>query len=128
YGGRRRVLYVEDNPVNAEVMRGVMAQRPQIDLIVCDDGSSGLEALQGDALDLVLLDLLLPDMDGFEWLARARAAGASMPVVMVSASALGEHVERAHAAGVHAYLPKPIDVAALLAMLDALLAGEQESP
>jgi len=59
-----RVLYVEDHPVNVEVMRAIFALRPDLTLDVAVDGASGLNAATRHAPDLLLLDLRLPDCHG----------------------------------------------------------------
>lgn len=125
-GRAQRVIYVEDNSTNIEVMRGILAQRPQLQLEVHLDGASGLAALLDAPPELLLLDMQLPDMDGLTLLARLRAdpRGATIPVVAVSANALHEQIERAQAAGVRHYLTKPVDVTRLLAVLDELLGGQ----
>ncbi|MEH0165316.1 CHASE domain-containing protein [Roseateles microcysteis] len=123
YHQQRRLIYIEDNPANAEVMRGILAQRPQISWELCVDGQSGLETVLSVKPDLLLLDLQLPDIHGLELMQRLRAAGATMPVVVLSANALPEQIEACKAAGAADYMTKPVDVHALLALLDKLLSG-----
>lgn len=122
--GRRRVLYIEDNATNAEVMRGILDQRPQIELEIQMTGLAGLAAIEAQRPDLVLLDMQLPDIDGLEVLRRLRArpGHADLPVVIVSANALSEQIEAGRTAGVRHYLTKPVDVRELLTLLDGLLA------
>lgn len=130
YAGQRRLVYIEDNEVNAEVMRGVLEQRPQIALQVCSTGQAGLAALRAAPPDLLILDMQLPDMDGLAVLQHlladaAPVPGLVFPVVVVSANALPDQILACHAAGVRHYLTKPIDVRELLALLDQLL---EETP
>jgi len=79
----------------------------------------GLELAQADPPDLVLLDIQLPGIDGFEVLRRLRASPATVaiPVVAVSANAMRSDIERARAAGFDDYLTKPIDFERLLALV-----------
>ncbi|MBX9715308.1 MAG: response regulator, partial [Burkholderiaceae bacterium] len=119
----RHVHYVEDNETNVEVMRGVLAQRPQVQLDVSTTGMDGLSAIRQQRPDVVLLDMHLPDMDGLELLRHLKLdpSTRAIPVVAVSADAMREQIEEAFAAGAHRYLTKPVDVAELLSVLDELL-------
>ncbi|MDC6167164.1 CHASE domain-containing protein [Paucibacter sp. XJ19-41] len=125
YAAPRRVVYIEDNATNVEVMRGILAQRRQIRLEVHADGRSGLAAVLADPPDLLLLDMQLPDTTGLALLQALRAAPqcAALPVVAVSANALPDHIERTRAAGAQHYLTKPVEVRELLDLLDELLGG-----
>jgi CheY-like chemotaxis protein len=125
--GRRRVHYIEDNEVNAEVMRGVLAQRPQIELSVSATAAEGLKSVRERSPDLVLLDMHLPDMDGMEVLTRLRSDPhtADVPVVVVSADALQDQIEAALHAGAQRYLTKPVDVREVLNIVDELLSARE---
>ena len=70
---QRRVHYVEDNETNVEVMRGILAQRPQVQLDVSMTGLDGLAAIRAQRPDLILLDMHLPDIDGLELLRHLKA-------------------------------------------------------
>ncbi|MBQ0960205.1 MASE1 domain-containing protein [Ideonella sp. 4Y11] len=117
------VLYIEDNETNAEVMRGVLAQRPWLSLEVAATGTEGLAAARARVPDLLLLDMHLPDMDGLEVLAHWRADPrlAEVPVLAVSADATQERMAGAQVAGVRGYVTKPVDIARLLALVDELI-------
>ncbi len=118
---RRRVVhYIEDNETNAEVMRGILAQRPQIRLLVSANGLDGLAAVRARAPSLILLDMHLPDVDGIELLRHLKAdpQTADIPIVAVSADATATRVAAAMAAGAARYLTKPVSVAQILAVLD----------
>ena len=116
----RRVLYVEDNDINVEIMRAMLAQRPQILLSVAASAGEALAALARGAPDLILLHRHLPDMDGLTLLRRIRATPATsrLPVVVVSADATDTHAAQAIASGASGLLGKPFELSGLLAMVD----------
>ena len=118
-----RVLYIEDNPVNALLLAELLACRPRIDLRHAALPELGLQIAQAEPPDLILLDIQLPGIDGFEVLRRLRAAEATraIPVLALSANAMPADVERGLAVGFVDYLAKPLDLPRLLALLDALL-------
>ncbi|MDP3823620.1 MAG: CHASE domain-containing protein [Burkholderiales bacterium] len=120
---RRIVHYVEDNETNVEVMRGILAQRSQVQLEVSTNGRGGLAAIRARRPDLILLDMHLPDISGMELLRelKADARTAPIPVVVVSADALAQQIDAAYQAGCAHYLTKPVSVNELLAVVDDLL-------
>ena len=119
----RRVHYIEDNETNVEVMRGMLAQRPQVTLSVSPLGLDGLQAVRHLRPDLILLDMHLPDVDGLELLRQLQRdpVCADIPVMVVSADATAGRIEDALAAGARHYLTKPLKMAGFLAVLDDLL-------
>ena len=120
---RRRVCYIEDNETNAEVMRGILQQRPQVELEISPTGLDGLARVKERRPDLVLLDMHLPDIDGLELLRHLQSdpQTASVPVVVVSADALAVQIEEALKAGARRYLTKPVSVNELLTVVDEVL-------
>jgi len=120
---RRRVHYVEDNATNVEVMRGVLAQRPQIDMESSAMGLDALAALKQRRPDLILLDMHLPDISGLELLRHLKQddAVADIPVIVVSADATAARMQEALLLGALHYVTKPVDVARFLEMLDHVL-------
>jgi len=123
--GARRVVYLEDDAVNAEIVRAVLALRPQITTVVATTVQEGLAELREHGADLLLLDMHLPDGSGLDVLKTLQAdpALARIPVVVVSADAMADQVDVALRAGARSYLTKPIDVAGSLAEVDRLLAA-----
>jgi PAS domain S-box-containing protein len=118
-----RLLYVEDNPINVELVRQVLSLRPRVHLTVADCGARGIALARGERPDLLLVDMQLGDMSGLE-LAEAldRDPGtAAIPRVALSADAMPERVQAAQQRGFAPYLTKPLDVAALLRCVDARL-------
>jgi CheY-like chemotaxis protein len=120
---RRLVHYVEDNETNVEVMRGILAQRPQVELQVSLTGLEGLTAIRARRPDLILLDMHLPDISGLDLLRHLMADDRTrgVPVVVVSADALAQQIDAAFEAGCTHYLTKPVNVAELLGVVDDLL-------
>ncbi|TAK89997.1 MAG: response regulator, partial [Aquabacterium sp.] len=120
---KRMVHYIEDNETNAEVMRGILAQRPQVELLVSMTGQAGIAAARAHPPHVILLDMHLPDMNGMDVLNQLRKhhETADTPVVVVSADALPLHMEAAYQQGVYRYLTKPVNVPELLCVLDELL-------
>jgi len=117
---RRIVHYVEDNETNVEVMRGILAQRPQVEMQVSVTGLDGLAAIRARRPDLILLDMHLPDISGMELLRHLKSDPhtGSIPIVVVSADALAQQIEAAFEAGCTHYLTKPVSVSELLNVLD----------
>lgn len=121
-----RVLVVDDHPVNREVAR-IMVQAFGCEVVEACDGQEAVEAAAAQELDLVLMDVRMPRMDGLEAARRIRAlpeARATVPVVAMTADAMPEDVVRCLAAGMNAHLPKPVSQAALFAIVSRALAGD----
>jgi len=124
-GRPRRLLYVEDDAVNALVMAALVGRRSDLTLEVCGTLAEGLARLRAKPPDLLLLDMQLPDGRGLELL-HAMAVDPRLrrlPVVMVSADAMDETVNAAIAAGARAYVTKPLAFDEVLRQIDAVMAG-----
>jgi two-component system OmpR family response regulator len=114
-----RILVVEDAPKMAELIRRVLvSERHTVD--VAADGETALQLAQGPPYDAVILDRMLPDIDGIEVLRRLRAAGQDVPVLMLTALGTVEHRVGGLDAGADDYLGKPFAFGELLARLRAL--------
>ncbi|HEY2712030.1 MAG TPA: ATP-binding protein [Chthoniobacterales bacterium] len=110
---KRTILCIEDNPSSLTLIRRILAKRPAIELLTTVQGSIGLELARQQRPDLILLDLHLPDLPGWEILAQLQACHEtrSIPVIVISADATARQIDRLLSAGARAYLTKPIDVA-----------------
>ncbi len=116
----RTVLLVEDNPTNQRVAQ-LFLERAGCDVVLASDGKEALAVLAERRVDLVLMDLQMPVMDGLEATRRIRAgeiAGQHLPIVALTASAMKEQIEICRTAGMDDVIAKPIDRDRLDAMLE----------
>ncbi len=104
-----RVLVAEDNPMNQRLMQAMLT-KAGFEVVVAENGARAVEACTRDRFDIVLMDLQMPEMDGFEAFAqiRARPETARLPVVALTAHALVEDQRRVEAAGMDGFLTKPV--------------------
>jgi signal transduction histidine kinase/ActR/RegA family two-component response regulator len=122
-GTGTRVLYIEDNPANIEVVTRFLRTRPNLRLQSARSGRTGLDMARREVPDLLLLDLHLPDLSGEEILRQLRAdpATAYLPVAILSAEASPDIIRRTRARGVTAYLTKPLELAELGRLIDSFV-------
>jgi CheY-like chemotaxis protein len=111
------VLCIEDNLFNLRLLEVILQDRPNITLLAAMQGSVGLDLARRHEPDLILLDLNLPDIPGREVLARLQQSAITrdIPVVVISADATPNQIDRLLDAGAKAYLTKPLDVNEFLA-------------
>jgi CheY-like chemotaxis protein len=123
------LLYIEDNLSNLKLIEAVLERRPCVDLISAMTAGLGIELAHSHLPDLILLDLHLPDESGEEVLRRLRKdlRTAAIPVVIASADATPGRARSLLAGGATDYLTKPIDVGALLDIIDRLLGPRTEA-
>ena len=121
------ILYIEDNPSNIRLMARTLERRKQIRLVTAQDPGRGIELASTHSPDVILLDINLPGMTGYEVLRMIRANPSlrDIPILAISASAHRREIERARKAGFLEYLTKPLDLERLLAILDKLLSERQ---
>lgn len=126
---RERVLYVEDNPVNALLMQAMVARLPDVELEHAEDPIDAIARAQAAPPALLLLDIELPGIDGFELLKRLRSHERTrdIPAIAVSASAQPADIHRALKAGFAAYLTKPLDLTELLQAVQAHLHAQRSA-
>jgi signal transduction histidine kinase/CheY-like chemotaxis protein len=119
-GERTRILLAEDNPVNQLVARRMLALLG-CDVEVAETGKAALELLDSGTYDLILMDCMMPEMDGYETTAevrRRKAPGLHMPIIAMTANAMEGDRERCLAAGMDDYVSKPVSRGALQAVLE----------
>ena len=120
-----RILLAEDNPVNERVARALLERRG-FTVVSAANGRAAVDATRRERFDVILMDLQMPEMDGFEAVAVIRAmeceSGGRTPVVALTAHALKEDHDRCLAAGMDHFLTKPLDANRLAVVLDELLA------
>jgi PAS domain S-box-containing protein len=123
---RGTVLYIEDNAVNALLVEQLLSRWPGVRYVHADTGATGLALARHLRPDLVLLDMQLGDIDGYEVLHRLRgeAATSALQVVALSANAMAEDIARTRRSGADDYWTKPIDSARFLADVRGLLPGD----
>ena len=117
-----KILLVEDNEMNRDMLSRRL-QRKGYQVVLALDGQSGVEMTQTQAPDLVLMDMSLPVLDGWEATRRLKADTATrhIPVIALTAHAMSSDREKAIEAGCDDYDTKPVELMRLLAKIDALL-------
>jgi two-component system cell cycle response regulator DivK len=122
------ILYIEDNADNMLLVRRALEARGYR-VVGAEDGLTGLTLVERERPDVVLLDINLPDVDGYEVVRRLRAnqTSRSLPVVAITAKALPGDAERALAAGCDLYMSKPIAVRELWATLERILSAQPKA-
>jgi len=118
------ILYIEDNPDNMRLVQRALESRGYR-LLQAKNGLEGVQTAESEAVDLILLDINLPDIDGYEVARRLRASHkrelASTPIIAVTANALKGDAERALEAGCDVYMSKPINIRELWARVEAFV-------
>ncbi len=123
------LLYVEDNPTNMKLIEQVIARLPDLHLLTAVNGPAGIELARSARPDVILMDINLHGMNGFEVLKALRADPATkqIPVIAVSANAMPQDIERGVQAGFLRYITKPIDVDAFMESIHAALNDAPEA-
>lgn len=118
------ILYVEDNPDNMLLVQRALESRGY-KLLKAENGFKGVALAEAEEVDLILLDINLPDIDGYEVARRIRSspkhALAYVPIIAVTANALKGDAEKALSAGCDVYMSKPINIRELWARVEAFV-------
>src|SRR5687768_9707956 len=124
-----KILLVEDNEMNRDMLSRRL-ERKGYQVVLAVDGQEGVEKAASEAPDVVLMDMSLPVLDGWEATRRLKAAPATahLPVIALTAHAMSSDRSKALEAGCDEYETKPIDLPRLLAKIEALLAAGTGEP
>jgi CheY-like chemotaxis protein len=122
------VLYIEDNPDNMTLVKRALEARGYA-FVEAPTGLKGVEIAETQEIDLILLDINLPDIDGYEVARRLRTSRKAKlvytPIIAITANALKGDAERALTAGCDVYMSKPINIRELWARVEAFLPSSQ---
>jgi two-component system cell cycle response regulator DivK len=124
-----KILIVEDNEENRDALARRL-QRRGFDIIAATDGKSGVAMALSDKPDLVLMDMNMPELDGWEATRQIKAVAeaSSLPVIALTAHAMAGDRDRAIQAGCADYHTKPVDFAKLMTQIEALLLNKDAAP
>ena len=118
------ILYIEDNPDNMMLVQRALEARGY-HLLKAMKGVEGVKTAESEVVDLILLDINLPDIDGYEVARRLRSSGKrelkTVPIIAVTANALKGDAEKALNAGCDVYMSKPINIRELWARVEAFV-------
>ena len=117
------ILYIEDNPSNIRLLQQLFARYPQLQLDVAEEAFLGIYKARSEQPDVIILDINLPGMDGYEALSvlKRDSVTSNIPVVGLSANAMPYDVERGRNSGFYDYLTKPVEINHLIHTLNQLL-------
>ncbi len=117
------VLYIEDNPASLKLVESIIGRIEGLSILSAQNAKSGIELAKSDAPDLIIVDINLPDMDGFsvlKELQRLKIAN-DTPIIALSANAMPEFIEKGIKAGFRNYLTKPINIETLVDLIEDVL-------
>ena len=121
---KSNILYIEDHPDNMTLVRRVL-QAGEYNLIEAKNATQGLAIADSQKVDLILLDINLPDIDGYEVARRLRSSSkpglAQIPIIAITANALKGDAAKALDAGCDLYMAKPIDIQQLLERIETFI-------
>ena len=119
----KTLLCIEDNAANLVLVQNILKRRPFIEFVGVVDAESGIELIRGKRPDVILLDINLPGMDGYEALRILKSSDDTkdIPVIALSASAMQNEVEKGKSAGFFHYITKPVNVSQFLHIVDTAL-------
>jgi CheY-like chemotaxis protein len=122
-----KILLVEDNEMNRDMLSRRL-ERKGYQVAIAVDGQQAVEMAQADPPALILMDMSLPVLDGWEATRRIKAANGSIPVIALTAHAMSGDEQKAKEAGCDDYDTKPVELPRLLEKIAALLKGKDARP
>ena len=122
-----KILIVEDNPENWDMLSRRLKRRG-FEVVIAEDGILGVAMARSEAPDLILMDMNLPVLDGWEATKRIRATPEMKSIPIIALTAHGMPTDKAHSleVGCDDHHTKPVDLTALLAQIESLLAGRRK--
>ncbi|WP_323815474.1 PAS domain-containing protein [Cellvibrio sp. NN19] len=120
---RCKILYIEDNPTNIRLLQQIFTRYPQLELDIAEEAFLGIYKARSTQPDLIILDINLPGMDGYEVLSVLMNDSVTnvIPVIGLSANAMPYDIERGRKAGFHDYLTKPVNIHHLIDVFNQIL-------
>jgi CheY-like chemotaxis protein len=127
--GPATILYIEDNVANVRLMQRILGTHSALRLLTAGDGQSGIEQARAHAVDLVLLDLHLPDMAGEHVLLQIQSDPRlrDIPVIVLSADATPGQIKRLRTLGAAEYLTKPFEIHSVVSVLARVLQSSKSA-
>ncbi|HEY1721663.1 MAG TPA: MHYT domain-containing protein [Magnetospirillaceae bacterium] len=127
--GRYTLLYVEDNPSNIALMQELVDTLPNLRMLIASDGNTGIALAKAHKPDIIVLDINLPGMSGFDVLRelKRQPTTVQIPVIALSAAAAPRDIQRGKAEGFLHYLTKPINIPEFVAAVGGLLGERREN-
>jgi CheY-like chemotaxis protein len=119
----KRILYFEDNPVDAAFMQLVCGPMKDVDLVIATDARLGFQLVKAHDFSLILMEIMLPDMNGFDVTAELKKAPETkdIPVIAVSGAPMPKEYETPGDLGFVAYITKPVDPDSMTMAIQSIL-------
>ncbi len=126
----KKILIVDNSKVAAMTQQLILRSMRDCEVITAEDGIKGVEKAVAELPDLILMDVVMPRMNGFEAcrLIRGHEATESIPIIMVTTRSESTHVDEGFASGCNDYIFKPIDTAQLLEKIEKLADADSDKP
>lgn len=113
----KKVLIIDDDARNIYALKAVLKSKG-FDVVTAGGATEGMKVLRDENVGIVLLDMMMPDIDGYQAIQLIRAYDENIPIISVTARAMVGDRERCLAAGAQAYVAKPVDVDELIGLLN----------